>query len=99
MKALILAATVAATFAMGGLATTGAEAAPAYKPGVHANHGNIQKIRVTPRERAVIRHSKARLSRIEARAYADGKVTTMERLRLNKAQHRHKTIVRRAVRW
>jgi hypothetical protein len=97
MKALILATAVAATFAMGGLAVTGAEAAPKYKAGFHG-HSVVQKVRVTPRERAIMRHSKARLSRIEARAYRDGKVTTMERLRLNKAQHRHRSIVRRAVR-
>jgi hypothetical protein len=82
---------------MGGLAVTGAEAAPAYKPGFHG-HNVIQKVRVTPRERAIMRHSKARLSRIEARAYRDGKVTTMERLKLNKAQQRHRSTVRRAVR-
>ncbi|MGE0767694.1 MAG: hypothetical protein AB7L90_14620 [Hyphomicrobiaceae bacterium] len=98
MKALVLAAAAAATLAMGGLVSPGAEAAPAYKRGFHATHNTIQKVRVTPHERARIRHSKARLNRIEAKAYADGKVTTWERLRLNKAQQRHRSVVRRAVR-
>lgn len=98
MKALILAATVAATFAAGGLATSSAEAAPWKKPGIHATHGKFHKAKVSPRERAAIRYSSANLARLKAKIYADGKVTTRERIQLNRAQQKHAALVRRAFR-
>jgi len=98
MKALVLAATVAAAFVAGGLSTSGADAAPYKKYGAQAHHAKIYKGKVTPGERAAIRHSRAHLSRVQARVYADGKVTTLERIRLGKAQQRHGAVVRKALR-
>lgn len=98
MKAFILAAAAAAAFAAGGLATPSAEAAPLKKPGYHATHGKFHKVKVSPRERAAIRHSNADLARLKAKIYADGRVTTRERIQLNRAQQKHAALVRRALR-
>jgi hypothetical protein len=99
MKALVLAATVAATFAAGGLAAATAEAAPFKKSGYHpAHHAKVYKGKVTPAERAAIQHSKYNLNRLRTKVYADGKVTSLERMKLQRAEQKHAALVRRAVR-
>jgi len=98
MKAIILAATLAAGFAFGGLATSGAEAAPLKKPGVHSHYSKFQKTKVTPRERLAIRRSEASLARLKAKIHADGRVTPRERAQLKRAQIKHAAVIRRAHR-
>jgi len=96
MKSLFLAAAIATTFAVGGLATSSAEAGVYKKPSVHSHYGKVGK--VTLRERVAIRRSSANLARIQARARADGKITPRERAQIRQAQLRHNAVVRSARR-
>lgn len=98
--------TIAMTLAALALASTAAAAAPA-KHGYHYGHGkgyghsytHKHVSRVTPRERAAINHSAARLAYLKRQAWADGRVNFFERARINMAQRRHNALVAQARRW
>jgi len=98
MKALVLAATVAAAFVAGGLSTSSADAAPYKKFGPKTHHSMVHKGKVSPHERAAIRHSKINLDRLKVRIHRDGRVTRLERVQLRNAEARHATLVKRAYR-
>ena len=51
--------------------------------------------KVTAGERHAIAHSKARVNALKWRIRADGRVTALERMRLNLAQARHNGLVAR----
>lgn len=54
--------------------------------------------KITPRERHAISYSKAKLSHLKHRIYADGRVTFLEKVQLRIAQRRHANLVKRARR-
>lgn len=96
MKAFILAVT-AATIATAGLAATSASATP-LKKSIHGHHVVVHKGKVTRTERAAIRRSHRKVVRTKAKIYADGKVTPLEKIRLQRVEMQHKRVIRKALR-
>jgi len=80
MKALFVAAAIAAGTTS--LFAANADAAP-FKGHHH----------VSASERAAIARSNARLKMVHAQVYADGKVTSAERIRLARAQRHHAALL------
>jgi hypothetical protein len=83
MKRIVLSA--AALSLLSGLAMTAPADAASYK-----RHSNI-----TPRERVTIVHSKYKLNALKHRVRSNGHVSLWERVRVRKAQARHRALVRR----
>ena len=84
MKRLVLRATALALLS-GVALSSAAEAAP------YGRHYG----KLTPYERAAIARSKAHLDTLKWRARADGRVTALERMRINLAKARHNALVYR----
>ena len=94
-RTLILAA--AAAILASGFAT--AQAAPGNRGHGYGYKGHVtHAAKVTPRERAAIRRSAARLAALTRQVRADGRVTFVERIRLRAATARHQALVRSAYR-
>ncbi len=73
------------------VASSTAMAAPAKWHGYHKPYHHVSN--VTPAERAAIARSLAHLNAVKRRAYADGRITLAERVRIRIAQARYNSVV------
>ena len=63
-----------------------------YKPTYNSHRG------VSPAERAMIARSAAQVAAVKRQALRDGRITFVERIRINSAERRHAALVARAYR-
>jgi hypothetical protein len=63
-------------------------------PGYYSHH----KGGLTPKERAAIARSAAHLAALKHRAWADGRLTAFERMRIRMAELQHRRLIARELR-
>jgi hypothetical protein len=86
MKSFVIAATTAVVLSGIGLAGTAEAASYKYR------HGRVQ---LTQWERVAIARDQRRVNAVKRRAWADGRLSFLEKIRIRRAEARHRALVYR----